>query len=186
MSPPRPLTRVPAAPGSLGVDSLLRPTGVALAFADRALPPDLIEELYALMATGPGMTGASPARIVFATSAVAKTRLATGLDLAGQTAAFDAPACAIIAYDREFAEQMLAFAADDFDGRSCLDEPVRLQAAVLRTSLLQGAYLAVSARALGLEIAFLPGFDVAAVTAAFFPEPGLEVIFVAALGFPAD
>ena len=176
---------VPGERLAFGLDHLLRPTAEALAFDGRPLPRDLFDELHALMAVGPGMTDASATRLVFATSATAKAGLAEGLDLAGRAAALDAPACAVIAYDRDFAEQMLAFAAEDGEGRSGLDAPARLRAAVLRNSLLQGAYLAVAARTLGLEPVFVKAFDAAVVTAALFAEPGFDVIYIAALGFPA-
>jgi nitroreductase len=186
MPPPLPLIAAQTEVGALGLNGLLRPTATNLTFAARALPSDLLEELNALMAVGPGMTGSSPTHMALATTAADKARLAEALDPAQQAAVLDAPACAVIAYDQDFAEQMLAFAADGLDGRSCLDAPAKLRAAVLRNSVLQGAYLAVSARTLGVEAIFLPNFDAAAVTAAFFPEPGLEVIFIAALGFPAE
>jgi 3-hydroxypropanoate dehydrogenase len=171
---------------AFGLDHLLRPTARTLAFDGRPLPRELFDELRALMAVGPGMTDAAATRLVFATSAAAKARLAEALDLAGRAAALDAPACAAIAYDRDFAEQMLAFAADDGDGRSAFAAPARLRAAVLRNSVLQGAYLAVAARTLGLDLVFLAAFDAAAVTAGLFAEPGFEVIYIAALGFPAE
>jgi 3-hydroxypropanoate dehydrogenase len=186
MSPSPRLIPLQSERPALGLDRLLRPSSEAVPLAPRALPHELLAELQALMAVGPGMTGSSSTRMEIVTSAADRARLAEALDLASQAAALEAPACTVIAYDREFSEQMLAFAAEDLDGRSCFDDSARLQAAVLRNSLLQGAYLAVSARALGLELNFLQGFDAAGLAADLFSEPGLEVIFIATLGFPAD
>src|ERR1700744_4127072 len=121
MAPPARLIPIQAGRQPPGLDSLLRPSSRAAAFAIREVPADLLEELHALMAVGPGMTDASATRLAFATSDAEKARLGAGLELADRAAALDAPACAVIAYDREFAEQMLAFAADDLPGRSGFD-----------------------------------------------------------------
>jgi 3-hydroxypropanoate dehydrogenase len=177
---------VPPERAALDLDRLLHSSLAERGFAPRAVPPDLLAELHALMACGPGMTDAAATRLLVLTTPEAKARLAGGLPDVEREAVIGAPACALIAHDRDFAEQMLAFASDGLDGRSSLAEPARLQAAVLRSSVLQGAYLAVSARALGLEIDFFPSFDADRVRDEFFDERGLEAIFVAAMGFPAD
>ncbi len=163
---------------------LLGPTAPDRSFAPRAVGLDTLEELLALMAVGPGMTGASPTRVLLLTTPTARSRLAARLPPRSRDIAILAPACVLIAYDQAFAEQMLAFASDGADGESCFDEPPRLRAAAMRNSALQGAYLALSARALGLEASFFADFDAQAVTAEFFKEPGLRTIFTAALGYP--
>jgi 3-hydroxypropanoate dehydrogenase len=186
MTPPRHALAAPTEHAAFDLDRLLHPEPLAHGFARRPVPPEVVEELRALMACGPGMTDASATRLLVLTTQMDKVRLAAGLPNIERDVALRAPAFVLIAYDREFAEQMLAFASDGLDGRPGLDTPARLQAAVLRGGLLQGAYLAVSARALGLEADFFPVFDTETVTRAFFDEPGLEAIFVAALGFPGD
>ena len=76
-----------------------------------------------------------------------------------------APACALIGYDHDFAEQLLAFTGDGVAGESCFDRPGRLRAAAMRNRVLQGAYLTLSARVLG--------------------GANMSVIFAAALGYSA-
>lgn len=172
------------AQGVLGLERLLRPPVEGRAFSTRAVDGEALEELHALMAVGPGMTGASPTRVLFIATPPAKARLAQRLAPRTRDVAMLAPACAVLAYDRDFAEQLLAFAGDGAAGVSCFDRPGALRAAALRNSVLQGAYLALSARALDLEVAFLHGFDGAAVASEFFREPSVRAIFVAALGYP--
>src|ERR1700760_1977067 len=95
----------PGAPLGPSLHSLLRPSGEDRAFARRAVGLDTLEELHALMAVGPGMTGASPTRLLFATTPAARARLAPRLAPRDREAAVLAPACGIIAYDHGFAEQ---------------------------------------------------------------------------------
>jgi 3-hydroxypropanoate dehydrogenase len=186
MSSPRFAIALPPARVALDLDRLLHSSLQARGFAPRAVPFDLIAELLALMACGPGMADAAATRLLVLTSSEAKARLAAGLPDVEREAVLRAPACVLIAHDRDFAEQMLTLASDGLDGRSNFAGPARLQAAVLRSSVLQGAYLTVSARALGLEVDFFPTFDAGRVRSEFFDEPGLEAIFVAAMGYPAD
>ncbi|THD81989.1 MAG: nitroreductase family protein [Phenylobacterium sp.] len=172
--------------GVLGLERLLRPSAEGRGFSGRAVSLETLEELHALMAVGPGMTGASPTRVLFVTSPSAKARLARRLAPRTRDAAVLAPACAVVGYDRQFAEQLIAFVGDGVGGESCFDRPGTLKATAMRNSVLQGAYLALSARALGLDAAFLHGFDGVAVAAEFFRDPGVSAIFVAALGYPLE
>jgi len=170
--------------GAVGLERLLRPACERPEFSGREVSLAVLEELHALMAVGPGMTGASPTRLLFVTTPPAKARLAQHLAPRVRDAALLAPACAIVTYDREFAEQLLAFVGDGGPGGSHFDTPGTLRAAALRNSVLQGAYLALSARALGLEAVFMHGFDGTVVAREFFRAPGLRATFVAALGYP--
>lgn len=174
--------RVP--PPALRLEQLLRPAAEGRVFADRPLALDTLEELHALMAVGPGMAGASPTRVLFVTTPSAKARLAPHLPPQAREAAVLAPACAVVGYDRLFAEQLLAFVGDGVAGESCFDRPGALKAAAMRNSVLQGAYLALSARALGLEVHFMRGFDGPAVAAEFFRQASVSAIFVAGVGYP--
>jgi 3-hydroxypropanoate dehydrogenase len=147
---------------------------------------EVLEELHALMAVGPGMSGASPTQVLFIATPAAKARLAQRLAPHARNGATLAPICAVVGYDRQFAEQLIAFVGDGVAGVSCFDRPGMLRAAAMRNSVLQGAYLTLSARALGLEVLFLHGFDGAAVAQEFFQDPNVTAIFVAALGYPSD
>jgi 3-hydroxypropanoate dehydrogenase len=178
--------RIPHGPpqGMMGLERLLRPTAEGRGFSARPVSLEALEELQALMAVGPGMTGASPTRLLFISTPSAKARLAQRLAPRTRDAAVLAPVCAVVGYDRQFAEQLIAFVGDGNGGESCFDRPGTLRAAAMRNSVLQGAYLTLSARALGLEAAFLHGFDGAAVAREFFGNPSESAIFVAALGYP--
>lgn len=173
-----------AAHGVPPLERLLRPSAEGRGFSARPVPLATLEELHALMAVSPGMTGASPTRVLFVTSPAAKARLARHLAPRGRDAAVLAPACAVVGYNHEFAEQLIAFVGDGVAGASCFDRPETLKAAAMRNGVLQGAYLALSARALGLEANFLHGFDGAGMAREFFGEASVSATFVAALGYP--
>ncbi|WP_372782391.1 nitroreductase family protein [Phenylobacterium sp.] len=172
--------------GLPALERLLRSSADAPRFSEGAVSLEVLEELHALMAVGPGMSGASPTQVLFIATPAARARLAQRLAPRARTAAVVAPVCAVVGYDRQFAEQLIAFVGDGVAGVSCFDRPGALRAAAMRNSVLQGAYLTLSARALGLEVQFLHGFDGAAVAGEFFQDPSVTAIFVAALGYPCD
>jgi 3-hydroxypropanoate dehydrogenase len=155
-----------------GLERLLRPSGEGRSFTARPL-----------MAIGPGMTDASPTRLMFLTSPAAKSRLALHLPRSERDAAALAPACVVIGYDHDFAEQILAFVGDGVAGESCFDQAGRLHTAAMRNRLLQGAYLTLSARVLGLDTTFFHGFDERALAGEFFRGANMSAIFAAALGY---
>jgi 3-hydroxypropanoate dehydrogenase len=172
-------------PSVPSLERLLRPSGEGPGFTARPVPLDVLEELHALMAVGPGMSGASPTRLLFLTSPAARARLSLHLPPASRDAAVLAPACALIFYDHGFAEQLMAFVGDGVAGESCFDLPSRLRSAAMRNGVLQGAYLTLSARALGLDTIFFHGFDAHALGGEFFKDASMRAIFAAALGYPA-
>ncbi len=167
-----------------GLERLLRPAAEGRGFTARPVTLDVLEELHALTATSPGMTDASPTRLLFLLTPAAKGRLVAHLPPASRDRVLLAPACAVIAYDHDFAEQLLAFVGDGAAGESCFDAPGRLRGAALRNRVLQGAYLTLSARVLGLDTAFIHGFDGRAVAGEFFRGANMSAIFVATLGYP--
>jgi 3-hydroxypropanoate dehydrogenase len=176
----------PAGQG-LTLGGLLRPAAAeGRGFAGRAVTRDTLEELHALMALGPGMAEASPTRVLFLASEAAKARLAANLAPAERAAAADAPACAVVGYDRDFAEQLVEFmpGGPRLGGASCFDRPGAAAETARRNGVLQGAYLAVAARSLGLEAAFVTRFDRTGVAAEFFRGGAITPIFVARLGYP--
>ena len=96
-----------------------------------------------------------------------------------------APACALIGYDVDFAEQLAEFlpCAPIGAGR---DPPDAARQTAIRNGALQGAYLIVAARARGLEAAVIPNFDTAGVSFEFFRRMRVRATFLCALGNPAD
>jgi 3-hydroxypropanoate dehydrogenase len=135
------------------------------------------------MKWGPTSGNCCPARIVFVTSREAKARLEPALDRGNVAQTMAAPATAIIAYDLEFYDK-LPLLVPHRDARSeFIGRPEHARAAAMQSGTLQGAYLIVAARALGLDCGPMGGFDAAKVDAAFFPGGKVKSNFLCNLGY---
>jgi 3-hydroxypropanoate dehydrogenase len=156
------------------------------AWAPKPVSRDILEQLHALLSVGPSMIDASPTQVLFLTSSQAKDRLADHLVSASRDAALAAPACAIVGYDVDFAEQLVEFLPHAAGAPSCFDRPEVVRQTAIRNGTLQGAYLIVAARSLGLEAAAIPDFDAAGVSFEFFRAPRVRATFLCSLGYPAD
>ena len=151
-------------------------------YLDTPVPDGRLRELYELLKWGPTSANCSPARFVFVRSAQAKARLIACMAEGNRTKVEQAPVTAIIGMDMAFYEQLpQLFPHTDarawFAGNDAL-----IQATALRNSSLQGAYLIVAARALGLDCGPMSGFDAARVDAAFWPASTVKTKFVCTLG----
>ncbi len=124
----------------------------------------------------------SPARFVFLRTPEAKARLEPFLAEGNRAKAAQAPVVAIIATDMAFFEHMPRL----FPHRSVkplfANNPALAEATALRNATLQGGYLIMAARALGLDCGPMSGFDAAGVDAAFFKGTSLRANFLCALG----
>ena len=169
------------------LDQLFRRARTRNAWVEESLPESTWRELYDLLKFGPTSANISPARFVFVTSPEGKARLAPHLSANNQKA-LGAPCIAVIGSDLEFVRHVPTLfphnpAAKDWFGE--VDSPARAEAA-FRNSSLQGAYLILAARALGLDCGPMSGFDVDGVTRAFFSGTRVKVNFLCALGHGAD
>jgi 3-hydroxypropanoate dehydrogenase len=127
------------------------------------------------------MVDASPTQVLFLTSREAKARLAPYL---GRGAGAKTPAFGIVGYDVDFAEQLVDFLPHVAGAPSCFDRPEVVRQTAIRNGTLQGAYLIVAARTLGLEASPLTDFDPQAVSSEFFRGGRVRATFVCGLGFP--
>lgn len=144
---------------------------------------DTLRQLYDLLKWGPTTANASPARFVFVKSAAAKARLGPALDEGNYAKTMAAPVTAIIAHDMAFFEKM-AYLFPHVEAKSWFDSKpeAALETIALRNGSLQGAYLILAARALGLDTGPMSGFDNAKVDAAFFAGTALRSNFLVNLG----
>jgi 3-hydroxypropanoate dehydrogenase len=139
-----------------------------------------LRQVWELARLGPTAANCSPLRIVFVVSAEAKARLKPALDPGNVDKTMSAPATAIFAYDSRFFELMptlapgAANAATWFAGKE--EETAR------RNADLQAAYVILAARALGLDLGPMGGFDNAAVDREFFPDGRFHSTFLCNIG----
>jgi 3-hydroxypropanoate dehydrogenase len=144
---------------------------------------ETLHRLYELAKWGPTSANMSPLRLVFVRSPEAKAKLAPALDEGNYAKTVAAPVTAIVAYDMAFYDK-LPYLFPHTDAKSWFDskpEPA-LETAALRNGSLQGAYVLMAARALGLDCGPMSGFDNARVDEAFFAGTRIKSNFLINLG----
>ena len=173
---PKPSLDAPA------LDQLFRQARTYNAFSGE-VGDALLHRLYDLVKFGPTTANTCPARFVFVRSAEAKAKLGPALDAGNHAKTMAAPVTVIVAYDLAFYEKSpVLFPHTDakswFDGKS----DAELTTIALRNGSLQGAYLLLAARALGLDCGPMSGFDNAMVDDAFFKGTRIRSNFLVNLG----
>ena len=151
-------------------------------YLDQAVPDSLLHDLYALLKWGPTSANCSPARFIFMRSAPAKTRLAACMAPGNQAKVNEAPVSAIIGMDLAFFEHLPQLFPHTDARAWFVGKPALIEATAFRNSSLQGAYLMLAARALGLDCGPMSGFDSDKLDAAFWAGTTVKTNFVCTLG----
>ena len=127
-----------------------------------------LAEIYELTKMGPTSANCSPARFVFVVTDDGKEKLRPALSSGNLDKTMKAPATAIVAYDKAFCEKLPEL-FPHADARSWFtSSPALAEETAFRNGSLQGAYLILAARSLGLDAGPMSGFDKAKVDEAFF------------------
>jgi 3-hydroxypropanoate dehydrogenase len=174
---------MPASLPAGALDQLFRQARSVQAFYPEPVDDDIIHQLYDLLKWGPTAFNAQPARFVFLRSPAAKARLAPALSSGNRDKTQAAPVTVIVAWDTRFQEHLPSqFPA--YDAKPLFDaDPLLAERTAFRNASLQGAYLILAARALGLDAGPMSGFDAARVDAEFFPDGRYRSNFIANLGY---
>ncbi len=153
-------------------------------FTDQPIDDAMIRRLYDTLKWGPTSLNTQPARYVFVRSAAAKARLRDALSAGNLAKTMAAPLTVIVAWDTSFFEQLPAQFPSFPAGRELFAGNAPLaQATALRNGSLQGAYLIIAARLLGLDAGPMSGFDNAKLDAAFFAGTTWQSNFLVNLGY---
>ncbi|MEX2642253.1 MAG: malonic semialdehyde reductase [Acetobacterales bacterium] len=165
------------------LDTLFEEARTHKSWADRDIGTVTLERLYGLLRMAPTSANCSPGRFVFVRTREAKERLRPCLSRGNVDQTMSAPVTAIVAHDSRFYDLLpTLFPAADARSWFTSDEDKARETA-FRNGTLQGAYLIMAARALGLDCGPMSGFDNAAVDAAFFPEGRVRSNFLCNLGY---
>ena len=166
------------------LDQIFRSARTLHTFTDQPVTDDTLRALYALAQWGPTSMNCQPMRLVFVRSDQAKERLKPALSPGNVDKAMAAPVVAIVASDTRFYEQLpMQFPANP-NARALFADNATLAAdTAMRNSSLQGAYLILAARSLGLAAGPMSGFNPAVVNAAFFPDGAWKANFLINLGW---
>jgi 3-hydroxypropanoate dehydrogenase len=150
---------------------------------DRPVEDELLQKLYDMLKWAPTAANGSPARLVFVKSAEAKAKLAACMSAGNQAKTLQAPVTVIVGMDMEFYEKLPQL-SPAVDARSWfVGDEVGIQNTAFRNSSLQGGYMILAARALGLDCGPMSGFDNAKVDEAFFAGTPVRSNFVCSIGY---
>ncbi|MGL4602931.1 MAG: malonic semialdehyde reductase [Iodobacter sp.] len=153
------------------------------AWQDRPVSDELLQQLYDLLKWAPTAANAAPARFIFVKSAEAKARLKPCLSEGNLEKTLSAPVTVIVAHDLAFYEQLpVLFPQTDAKSWFAGNDEV-INSTVQRNGSLQGAYLIMAARALGLDCGPMSGFDQGKLDEAFFAGSQWRSNFLINLGY---
>jgi len=166
------------------LDQLFREARTHRWWEERSIPDMILREIAELAKMGPTSANSSPGRFVFVVSAQAKEKLRPHLDEGNLRQTMSAPATVIVAYDTEFYEKLFYLAPNSPDARSWFaGKPEAIERAGFQGSCLQGAYLIMAARSLGIDCGPMGGFSRKGVDEAFFPDGRTKSNFLINLGY---
>jgi len=165
------------------LDLLFRTARTHNGWQDKPVPESLLHELFDLAKMAPTSANCSPMRLVFVTTPEGKERLKPSLSAGNLEKTMAAPVIAIIAYDTKFYDELPRL-FPHADARSWFtSNQALIDITAMRNGTLQGAYLMLAARAVGLDCGPMSGFDNAKVDAEFFPDGRFKSNFLCNLGY---
>ncbi len=167
---------------NITTDQLFTQARTQNGYLDQPVPDAQLQQLYELLKWGPTSANASPARFVFVRTPEAKAKLAACVSPANQPKVMSAPVTAIIGMDMAFYEQLPTLFPHTDARAWFLGNDALIASTAMRNSSLQGGYLIMAARALGLGCGPMSGMDTAKVDAAFFAGTTVKTNFVCTLG----
>lgn len=164
------------------MDQIFRQARTHSAWQGAEVSDVLLEAIYDLAKMGPTSANCSPMRVLFLRSKESKERLRPALSAGNVDKTMAAPATAIVAYDLEFYEKLPALFPHT-DARSWFaGKAEKIEETAQRNGSLQGAYLIIAARSLGIDCGPMSGFDRAKVDAEFFAGTAWHSNFLCNLG----
>ena len=167
-----------------GLDLLFREARTHNKFTDEPISDETLHRLYDILKFGPTSANSSPARFLFLRTKDAKERLAPALSSGNLAKTMAAPVTVIVAYDPKFHEKLPKLFPHNPDAQSWFTSNDALAATTaFRNGTLQGAYLIMAARALGLDCGPMSGFDNQGVDRDFFSGTNVKSNFLCNLGY---
>ncbi len=166
-----------------GLDLLFREARTHNKWREEPVSDATLQALHDLLKLGPTSANCSPARFLFLRTREAKDRLAPALSSGNLAKTMAAPVTVIVAYDPKFYDRLPTLFPHNPDAISWFTSNDSLAATTaFRNGTLQGAYLILAARALGLDTGPMSGFDNAKVDAEFLADRGWRSNFLVNLG----
>ncbi len=165
------------------LDAMFRQARTTSHWSDRPVDEGMLRDLYDLLKLGPTSANCSPARFLFCSSEESREKLAECASEGNRDKIRSAPVTVIVGMDLGFADHLPRLFPHT-DARSWFEgKPDLTRQTAFRNSSLQGAWLIMAARALGLDTGPMSGFDQDAVDKAFWDGTTVETNFLCSLGF---
>ncbi|MFN3401803.1 MAG: malonic semialdehyde reductase [Ferrovibrio sp.] len=152
-------------------------------FLDKPVSDEQLREIYDIAKMGATSMNTQPMRVFFLRTKEAKQRLAPALSPGNLDKTMAAPVTAIVARDMQFYEYMPEIWHNPAARETFASNAPMAQATAVRNATLQGAYLMIAARAIGLDCGPMSGFDIAKVNAEFFPDGRCQTDFLCNIGY---
>jgi nitroreductase len=169
------------------LDQLFRAARTRNGWTDRPVSDAQIRELYDLTKMGPTSANSCPARFVWVRTTEGKDRLATCVSQTNRPKVLAAPVTVIVGYDLDFADRLpQLFPARGEKMKEIFSDAGLAQTTAFRNSSLQGGYLVLAARALGLDTGPMSGFDHGRVDSEFFAGTRIKSNFICSLGYGSE
>jgi 3-hydroxypropanoate dehydrogenase len=168
------------------LDQLFTTARTRNGWSDQSIPEPVLRELYDLVKFGPTAANSTPARFVFVQSDEAKARLAAVSSGSNGAKILKAPVTVIVGYDLDFPETLDKLFPNAPGAKNWFGDPVAKEWGALRNSSLQGGYFILAARALGLDVGPMSGFDNAAVDKEFFAGTNIKSNFIVSIGYGTE
>ena len=168
------------------IDKILREARTHNGFQNKPVTDAQIRELYEMLRCGPTSSNSQPARFVFIRTKEGKEKLRPALSSGNTAKTMEAPVTAIVAYDTRFYEHLPRIFPHNPTAQSWFTGPANEQVAfhtAFRNGTLQGAWLIIAARSMGLDVGAMSGFNNAKVDEAFFPDGRFKSNFLCNIGY---
>jgi 3-hydroxypropanoate dehydrogenase len=166
-----------------GLDLIFRTARSQNAWRPIPVADALLQQIYELARLGPTATNSCPARFRFLRTPEAKDKLRPALAPGNVAKVMTAPVVVIIGHDLQFFEQLPQLFPHRDVAPGFRSDPGLAQRTAFRNGSLQGAYLMIAARALGLDCGPMSGFDNRMVDDLFFPGTAIRSNFLCAMGY---
>ena len=165
------------------LDQLFRAARTQNKWQDRPVPDAKLHELYDLLKWGPTSANSSPARFVFVRTPEGKAKLKEALSAGNTEKTMTAPVTVIVCYDSYFYDKLGQLFPHADAKPWFTSSPEFAEKTAFRNGSLQGAYLMLAARAVGLDVGAMSGFDNAKVDELFLFGTGWKSNFLVNLGY---
>jgi 3-hydroxypropanoate dehydrogenase len=165
------------------LDQLFRAARTQNKWQDRPVTDAKLQELYELLKWGPTSANSSPARFVFVRTAEGKAKLKEALSAGNLEKTMAAPVTVIVCYDSYFYDKLGQLFPHADAKPWFTSSPEFAEKTAFRNGSLQGAYLMLAARAIGLDVGAMSGFDNAKVDELFLFGTGWKSNFLVNLGY---